>query len=62
VGDVPLMILLNKTDLIDQIKFSLADVQDIASKYKAKSLLCSAKTGKNVERAFLDLAKMMVAD
>ena len=46
VGDVPLMILLNKTDLIDQIKFSLADVQDLAAKYKAKSLLCSAKTGK----------------
>lgn len=61
VGDVPLLLLLNKTDLIDQIKFSLADVQDIASRYKAKSLLCSAKTGKNVERAFLDLAKMMVA-
>jgi small GTP-binding protein len=60
VGDVPLMILLNKTDLIDQIKFSLADVQDLAMKYKAKSLLSSAKTGKNVERAFLDLAKMMV--
>jgi small GTP-binding protein len=62
VGSVPLMILLNKTDLIDQIKFSLADVQDLAAKYKAKSLLCSAKTGKNVERAFLDLAKMMVAE
>ena len=60
VGDVPLVILLNKTDLIDQIKFSLADVQDIAARYRAKSMLCSAKTGKNVERAFLDLAKMMV--
>ncbi len=62
VGDVPLLILLNKTDLIDQIKFSLADVQDLALKYKAKSLLSSAKTGKNVERAFLDLAKMMVGE
>ncbi len=61
VGNVPLMVLLNKTDLIDQIKFSLADVQDVSARYKAKSLLCSAKTGKNVERAFLDLAKMMVA-
>ena len=62
VGNVPMMILLNKTDLIDQIKFSLADVQDLAARYKAKSLLCSAKTGKNVERAFGDLAKMMVAE
>jgi small GTP-binding protein len=62
VGNVPMIILLNKTDLIDQIKFSLADIQDLATKYKAKSLLCSAKTGKNVERAFLDLAKMMVAE
>jgi len=62
VGDVPLLILLNKTDLIDQIKFSLADVQDLALKHKAKSLLSSAKTGKNVERAFLDLAKMMVGE
>lgn len=62
VGDVPLVILLNKTDLIDQIKFSLADVQDMALKYRAKSLLASAKTGKNVERAFLDLAKMMVSE
>lgn len=60
VGTVPIIILLNKTDLIDQIKFSLADVQDMAARYRAKSLLSSAKTGKNVERAFLDLAKMMV--
>jgi len=60
VGDVPIVILLNKTDLIDQIKFSLADIQDLAARHKAKSMLCSAKTGKNVERAFLDLAKMMV--
>jgi small GTP-binding protein len=60
VGDVPLVLLLNKTDLIDQIKFSLADVQDIAARHKAKTMLCSAKTGKNVEKAFLDLAKMMV--
>ena len=60
VGEVPLVILLNKTDLIDQIKFSLADVQEVAARYRAKSMLCSAKTGKNVERAFLDLAKMMV--
>ena len=61
VGPIPIVILLNKTDLIDQIKFSLADVQDLASKYKAKTMLSSAKTGKNVERAFTDLAKMMVA-
>lgn len=61
VGPIPIVILLNKTDLIDQIKFSLADVQDLAGKYKAKTMLSSAKTGKNVERAFTDLAKMMVA-
>lgn len=61
VGEVPIAILLNKTDLIDQIKFSLADVQDLAARYHAKTLLCSAKTGKNVERVFTDLAKMMVA-
>ncbi len=61
VGQVPIVILLNKTDLIDQIKFSLADVQDLANKYKAKTMLCSAKTGKNIERAFTELAKMMIA-
>ncbi|HEX9709736.1 MAG TPA: Rab family GTPase [Candidatus Thermoplasmatota archaeon] len=61
VGPVPIVILLNKTDLIDQIKFSLADVQDLAARYRAKTMLSSAKTGKNVERAFMDLAKMMVA-
>lgn len=61
VGPVPLVILLNKTDLIDQIKFSLADVQDLAQRHKAKTMLTSAKTGKNVERAFTDVARMMVA-
>jgi small GTP-binding protein len=61
VGPIPIVILLNKTDLIDQIKFSLADVQDLATRYKAKTMLTSAKTGKNVERAFTDLARMMVA-
>ena len=61
VGTVPIVMLLNKTDLIDQIKFSLADVQDLATKYRAKTMLTSAKTGKNVERAFEELARMMAA-
>jgi small GTP-binding protein len=61
VGTVPIVMLLNKTDLIDQIKFSLADVQDMATKYRAKTMLTSAKTGKNVERAFEELARMMAA-
>jgi small GTP-binding protein len=60
VGKVPVLILLNKSDLTDQSAISPAEVEDIAKKYDTSFLTTSAKTGENVESAFLKLSEMLV--
>jgi len=46
----------NKVDLESERVVKEEDLQELASKYKAKAFLTSAKTGQNVENAFKELA------
>ena len=55
VGEVPLKILVNKSDLFDK-DFEL----DYVSGLGYEAVLTSAKTGENVEEAFSELAEMML--
>lgn len=57
VGQVPFMVLFNKNDLTDQIELDHEWMVEFAGE---KVLRTSAKTGENVDEAFLGLAKKMV--
>lgn len=59
VGDIPFLCLLNKTDLEDW-EISESRIQELATQ-GWPVLRTSAKTGDNVEEAFMDLATEMVA-
>ncbi|MFQ6127735.1 MAG: Rab family GTPase [Thermoplasmata archaeon] len=56
-GDVPVHLLVNKVDLDDQFAMGQGEVADLSTRIRSPFMFTSAKTGKNVENAFLDLAK-----
>ena len=57
-GNQPLLLVGNKTDLKDNIKVSENEANDFASKNGMDFIMTSAKTGENVEVAFLNLIKL----
>ena len=57
-GDVPMSILVNKCDL--EKVFTLSEVNSLAESVGAKVFETSAKTGKNVEEVFSDIARRVV--
>ncbi|MGH7559392.1 MAG: Rab family GTPase [Gemmatimonadales bacterium] len=59
-GDVPSVIALNKSDLVDQWVLAPADVDGLA-KHDWHPLRTSAKTGEGVEAAFTWLARATLA-
>ncbi len=58
-GDVPIVFAGNKVDLENDRVIKEQDLQELASKYKGKAYLTSAKTGQNVEEVFKTLAAAM---
>jgi len=60
VGDVPVLLLVNKYDLRAQATFSEREVNAVAARYKTPYYLTSAKTGHNVEVAFRTLAEIIM--
>jgi small GTP-binding protein len=58
-GDVPIVFAGNKVDLENDRVIKEEDFQELASKYKGKAYLTSAKTGQNVEAVFKALAEAM---
>ncbi len=73
VENVPLVFTCNKSDLTDEISFKQKDIKDIASRYNVgienslsnglkPSYMTSAKTGKNVEKAFESLGHLMMSE
>ena len=58
-GDVPIIFLGNKDDLPDK-QISESDIKPYADRYGTEYYLTSAKTGKHVEEAFLNLARKIV--
>lgn len=59
-GNIPMVALINKADLMDKADFSDSDVRDIIGKYNIPYFYTSAKTGENVEKAFDTISKMML--
>jgi len=62
VGKVPMVFLINKSDLINRASFDTKVVEDIAKEYSSIYRMTSAKTGENVENAFTVLGEYLVRD
>ena len=59
VGEVPLYIAVNKVDLREKAAFDEDAVRAFAKAYNAPCAFTSAKTGENVERAFVAIGLAM---
>jgi small GTP-binding protein len=57
---IPFIVMVNKSDLIQGQNFDRKTLQEISKTYKSPWLLTSAKTGANVEQAFINLSRMMI--
>ena len=62
IGKVPVLIVVNKTDLAPSGQFGERDVAQFAKAYGSEFLLTSAKTGEHVETAFAKLASLVVQE
>ncbi len=60
VGKVPVLFLLNKSDLMDQTRMKQDEIMNLAKKHGTSFLFTSAKTGKNVDKAFMRLSEMLL--
>lgn len=56
-GEIPLILLANKLDLADSIEVTEEMLKEFSSKHNVPYLMTSAKTGDNVENAFMTLAE-----
>jgi len=57
-GKIPIIILGNKSDLKDDAQFGLDEIKEFASKYgRSMAYLTSAKTGENVNPAFVTIGR-----
>ncbi len=60
IGELPFILLFNKSDLLDELKIAQSDIEKIAQQGFAV-FETSAKTGQGVETAFLSLTKIMLS-
>ncbi len=60
-GDIPFILMANKSDLADEAMFDDEELQKVANITRSPFLLTSAKDGRNVAEAF-DLLSRMLAE
>lgn len=59
-SDIPMFILGNKMDLSDLIALQDQEVEDYAGQHSWQWAKSSAKTGENVEKAFISIASVVM--
>jgi small GTP-binding protein len=57
-GSVPAIVLVNKSDLVDHLRVSSKELEEFCAPRGWRWLPTSAKTGQNVEQAFLLMAEL----
>ena len=62
VGNIPTVIVGNKVDLLKKESMEAAMIEAMGMRLGYPTLLCSAKTGRNVEEIFSTLGEMLLAD
>ena len=58
-GKVPVLIAINKADLVGDAEFGAAEIERMAASLHSEYLMTSAKTGENVEEAFRRLGELV---
>jgi small GTP-binding protein len=61
-GVVPVLLVGNKADLTEEVQVGAAEIAQMASVLRCGSVLTSAKTGQNVEDAFLRLGTLVAKE
>jgi small GTP-binding protein len=61
-GNIPLVVLVNKSDLLEHAQFTAEDAAQAAARMDAPSFMTSAKSGHNVENAFSALGRRLIKD
>ena len=59
-GDAPIILIGNKSDLKNQIKITEKGASEFAKNNTMELIITSAKTGENVENAFIKLTKTIL--
>jgi len=60
IGNAPIVVSANKVDLLDHIYVTEREIEEMCSRHSCDWLRTSAKTGENVEEAFLRLTRRML--
>jgi len=61
-GEIPVVVLINKSDLADHAQYGAEEAGAVAEKLCAPFFMTSAKSGANVENAFSALGRGLIRD
>lgn len=59
-GDIPVQILANKVDLVDDAEVAEDDIKEFSDRMNSTYVMTSAKTGENVEDSFDIVARKII--
>ena len=59
-GEIPVVLLANKCDLMDKALFGEKEMSEVSKKLNAPFMMTSAKDGRNVGEAFQNISEKMV--